>query len=270
MSTSPQDAKNPYEKDKLLETPSTIYSEFTQKQFQSNDSRETCHPSYKKQVERDVPLLETVWGKSPILNVAPLIKISQSHSGRSELLNVLRNDKKHQSYALAGHGVPQQLLQDHIKMAYTFLKDRKTKVVNLHGFDQYQAFDSVWIYDRKINQTGRWNPQNDVLQTQMDLYLTVMNRLASLLGMVLYEDDDKRNFHTALSHWNVTISRLHANSPKTAPLIPMVEWMPKNNIDEPGDVSIQIHGLYTPPDGDLRRKRKIPYMLNFVASFRGV
>mmetsp|Transcript_2178 Transcript_2178/g.3237 ORF Transcript_2178/g.3237 Transcript_2178/m.3237 type:complete len:329 (-) Transcript_2178:1639-2625(-) len=273
MSTFPQDTKNQYEKEKRLETPSTIYSEFTQKQIPklmpSKYPGVSRLPSYRKQAERDVPLLETVWGKSPILNVSPLIKFSQSNSGRSELLNILRNDKKHRSYALAGHGVPQQLLQDHVNMACTFLKDKKTKEVSLHGFDQFQVSDSIWIFDKNINRTGCWNPQNDFLQSQMELYLTVMNRLSSLLGMVLYEDDDKRNFPTALSHWNVTISRMHANSPNCAPLIPMVEWMPKYNIDAPGDVSIRLYGFYTPPNGDLRRKRKIPLMLNFVASFRG-
>lgn len=262
MSTSPQDTKNQCEKVKVTQTQ-------IPKQIPSKYPTETCHPSYRKQFERDVPLLETVWGKSPILNVSPLITISQSNSGRSELLNILRHDKKHRSYALAGHGVPQQLLQDHVKMAYTFLKDKKAKEVSLHGFDEFQAFDSVWVFDKKLNRTERWHPPNLVLQSQMELYLTVMKRLASLLGMVLYEDDIKRNFHTALSHWNVTISSMHANSPNCAQLIPMVEWMPKNNIDAPGDVSIRLHGFYTPPNGDLRRKQKIPLMLNFVASFRG-
>lgn len=102
----------------------------------------------------------------------------------------------------------------------------------------------------------------------MELYLTVMNRLASVLGIVLYEDDDQRKFQTGLSHWNLNISRFHVNGSNCAPLIPMVEWMPQNTVQSPGDISIRLEGFYTPPDSDLRRKRKIPLTLTFVASFR--
>mmetsp|Transcript_6940 Transcript_6940/g.10539 ORF Transcript_6940/g.10539 Transcript_6940/m.10539 type:complete len:315 (-) Transcript_6940:1664-2608(-) len=264
MSTLPQDQKSQHEKERH----SKMHSDLAQKQIARKHSLENRSTLHRKQIQRDIPLLESVWGKSPILNVAPLIRISQSSSGRSELLNVLRNDKKHQSYALAGHGVPQQLLQDHIKMAYNFLKAKKTKDVSLYGFDQYQSFDSVWFFDKEINRTERWKPQTEFLQSQMELYLTVMNRLASVLGIVLYEDDDQRKFQTGLSHWNVNISRFHVNGPNCAPLIPMVEWMPQNTVQSPGDLSIRLEGFYTPPYSDLRRKRKIPLTLTFVASFR--
>lgn len=137
MSTLPQDQKSQHEKERY----SKMHSELAQKQIARKNSLKNRNTLHRKQIQRDIPLLESVWGKSPILNVAPLIRISQSSSGRSELLNVLRNDKKHQSYALAGHGVPQQLLQDHVKMAYNFLKDNKTKDISLYGFDQYQSFD---------------------------------------------------------------------------------------------------------------------------------
>ena len=91
-----------------------------------------------------------------------------------------------------------------------------------------------------------WIQKNNTLKRRMELYLAVMDRLTSLLGLVLYEDDGEKNFISPppIANWSVSFSCLNLNSP---PLIPLVEWMPRKGIDSPGDVSIRLNGFYAMP-----------------------
>jgi hypothetical protein len=135
----------------------------------------------------------------------------------------------------------------------------------------------------------------------MELYLTVMNRLATTLGMVLTSDEDDADEHHAaatkalsISHWNVDILRGLAYPPQLLPstsaatsgtsnesqqqdrriLAPIIEWMPRNGISAPGHVCIRVQGFISAPDSNLevpasrRRKKRLPVTLVFDACFR--
>lgn len=139
------------------------------------------------------------------------------------------------------------------------------------------------------NRASPWNAQEDSLQPSMELYLTVMNRLAAHLGVVLIDqddddddDDDKTSSSssvstttTPISHWNVDILRGLAYPPQliSASLDPVVEWMPRKGIAAPGHVCLRLQGV---ADVDVeseltapRRKKRLPVTLVFDACFRG-
>jgi len=99
----------------------------------------------------------------------------------------------------------------------------------------------------------------------MELYLTVMNRLACHLGLVLLDDEK------SMSHWNVDIMRGLAYPPQLVPTNdPIVEWMPRTGIAAPGHVCIRLQGFAETYEKEesLRRKKRLPVTLVFDACFR--
>jgi hypothetical protein len=103
----------------------------------------------------------------------------------------------------------------------------------------------------------------DHLRHDMDLYLTVMNRLATHLGMVLHQSVTPK----PIAHWNVNLLRGYS-SQKVAPLVPSVEWRPRKGIEAPGYVMIRLQGFPQDESQGLRRKRPMPLTLVFDACFR--
>jgi hypothetical protein len=132
----------------------------------------------------------------------------------------LRRRRIPESYfVLTGHGIPHQLLQDHIDLASRLLLD---KSLQLHGGDTGSSssnsnksqplpytssiqlcsshnrssssgsdlpFSIHWMRlrqpKRRSNTTSYFVPVPDTCQEALQLYLTVMNRLVNTLGVVL-------------------------------------------------------------------------------------
>lgn len=148
------------------------------------------------------------------------------------------------------------------------------------------------------NRASRW-PIADLpdIEQQMDLYLTVMNRISSNLGLVLWEGpypiaglttaaaagttpEDGTIISTDIPrprHWNVDILRGMRFPPHLVPKpegyegpIPIIELVPLQGISAPGHICIHLQGLPSSnKKGDtLRRKKRAPLSLVFDACFR--
>jgi hypothetical protein len=140
---------------------------------------------------------------------------------------------------------------------------------------------------------------------QMILYLTVMKRLVSSLGMVLRSDeeqeeegsalaetvssssnDDDEDFVASISStptvraWSANLYRGTAYPPHLIPSpqgyegpLPIIEWWPhKSGGAAPGNVCIRLQGIAdscrTKKATSLRRRRRVPVTLVFDAGFR--
>jgi len=252
---------------KPLEKSSKIYEKFMEKKASIIDPERRQRKGKMKEVpDQSSRLVETHWSKTPILNMSPFLKVSQLYSQRLDLLKVLRNDPTHHSYLLAYHGVPPELLQDHILLAYNLLKDEDTVKCS---FDNYLGGEPNCIYvggRDGIEEDRQWPLKGgDNLQNQMELYLTVMKRLASYLGLVFFDDNEHRKYNATppIIHWSVSFSQENFNS---TPLVPIAGLTFRQRTNDPDSVSILLHGFHE-SGGDSQNKYKTPLTLTFKASF---
>jgi hypothetical protein len=160
------------------------------------------------------------------------------------------------------------------------------------------------------NQMLPWPPAAKVhpeWNSQMMLYLTVMKRLVSSLGMVLRsneeqeeedsqlaetvsgsnnDDEDDGDFVASISstpsvrEWNANLYRGTAYPPRSIPSppgyegpVPIIEWWPrKAGSSAPGNVCIRLQGIAdarkNKKETSLRRKKRVPVTLVFDAGFR--
>lgn len=230
--------------------------------------------------------------------------------GKETVLQVLREQvlnktskARPRSYAMVGHGVPSQLLQNHIDMADSLLSNSEQAAeCSFHNFHGDLQFDWMRVRSRDgTNKAVAWPPaisklDESELQHQMDLYLAVMNRLVSTLGLVLTEKkndssesslpdtpDENDDFVAVSSsssslaaprHWNAEILRGAAYPQHLLPTpegyegpLPIVEWNPRKGSAAPGYVNIRLQGTAAAPAKGLRRKKREPVTLLFDACF---
>ena len=100
----------------------------------------------------------------------------------------------------------------------------------------------------------------------MDLYLAVMNRLATNLAMGFLEEPRK------ISRWNVELLRgwVYPEQclPQDGALSLMVEWVPRSGIAAPGHVILHLQGYVHRQETRSRRTRTLQVTLVFDACFR--
>lgn len=96
-------------------------------------------------------------------------------------------------FMVVGHGVPYQLLQDHVDCAWNMLNDASThgdteegEVVecNFYNDTKNRNFDSIKLR-RRNNSISQHPLHTQNHNTDQDLYLTVMNRLSTTFGTIL-------------------------------------------------------------------------------------
>lgn len=219
--------------------------------------------------------------------------------GKHDFLKVLRQlvHDTQQRFVLQGHGVPHQLLQEHVELANALLTHHENANSCAFHYHPRQSGPPTASNDdddtnknclerwmRILQHDGshrvvKWPPiasnNNNMLQWQesMQLYVTVMHRLATKLGTaVLIQsetattkehqkdkddldenvvDDYDNEFHAATHqddaaphHWNVEFARApntHFNVPE--PLKLTVAWMPiPKGPSAPGHVRLQLQG----------------------------
>lgn len=211
--------------------------------------------------------------------------------GKFDLLNVmkleLKNKRRPNSYLLKGHGIPDQLLQNHINLADTLLKSHQNaRLLTFSNPSGELTFDLLRIRAKDGSSThSLWSSDDSDESIGMELYLTVMDRLAKNLSECLNwdyppvvvanaagEDDDfiEAPMH-ALPHphrWNVDILRGSVFPAMEEELTPVIEWIPREGTMAPGHVCIRLQGVPTHTRDSLRRKKKSPVTLVFDACFR--
>lgn len=100
------------------------------------------------------------------------------------------------SFFLVGHGVPEQLLKDHIDMAHgILLKSANASEVGFYNFDGRLDVDWMRIRNSKGKHSVAPWPRRCTAkhledawrdyEHRLQLYLTVMNRIASTFGLIL-------------------------------------------------------------------------------------
>lgn len=217
--------------------------------------------------------------------------------------NILENNKKQRkprSYTIIGHGVPKQLLQDHVDMVDSLLKQHENAAEIEIGFKGSTAELSVKtlqvcnVLDGKKRER-RLEPwpfeQYSEEDDQMQLYLTVMNRISTTLSDVLWrdapvpvvveneeEEDDDFVSSTASStaaplRWNVHLWR-GTKTPNDSMLTPIVEWALPDSDSAPGCMAIRLRGQPTgaapsnPTKSSKRRMRRpVDVSMVFHATF---
>ena len=220
--------------------------------------------------------------------------------GKQDFLNLLRglvHSPSPQRFVLQGHGVPEQLLQEHVELAHDLLvlhDNAASFAFHYHpksSSSSSQPTDSLvlekWMRIRQRDGSHRvvpWPPTaprpNRAVswQDSMQLYVTVMQRLATKLGASVLvvpdespsneedeetlEDDYDNEFHATSRvynddmpphHWTVEFARRQdANNQfymaEPSPLQLTVEWSPiTKGPSAPGHVRLQLQG--TPRDG---------------------
>lgn len=217
--------------------------------------------------------------------------------GKRELVHVLRDQLSvdhPSSFVLQGHGVPPQLLQYHVDLADYLLRRCAADECSFSSKHLVESTDQQpqsigWIRVRKgSGNEGRPWPLNDPSEwhTAMQLYLTVMKRLASTLSVVLPPSrqandikstttvDDYDNVFTSssaskssLHHWNVEMTRGMAFPPdwfhhgpggvpsdqlQSTVSPPIIEWTPLQGRFAPGNVSIRLQGYPTLGDASAK------------------
>mmetsp|Transcript_53147 Transcript_53147/g.64021 ORF Transcript_53147/g.64021 Transcript_53147/m.64021 type:complete len:444 (+) Transcript_53147:193-1524(+) len=147
---------------------------------------------------------------------------------RQKYARTLTPQHSTKSFVLTGHGVPEQLLEDHIDLC--------DAVLSRHGPKAECSFHNIcgdlnvdWMCIRKPhrdNTVSRWPPpsRDDDIEHRLNLYLTVMNRLATTIQRALNNDNIK--YYNG-PHWNVKLLRGLSYPPFTLPfpnqLQPIVE-----------------------------------------------
>jgi hypothetical protein len=225
--------------------------------------------------------------------------------GQQDFLQVLRKlvhnttNGESQPFILQGHGIPTQLLQEHVDLADALLRHhsdaascsfhhhpREDENNNIENNDSPSWLDR-WVRVRDQSGNHRivpWPPRSLTRtgddsyswQESMQLYMTVMYRLATRLGtsvlvMPREEEDSHDNnqeeqgthtvddydneFHAVPSerdaavphHWNVEFARKYSHNTyvdDTDPLRLTAEWDPiPEGLSSPGHVRLQLQGL---------------------------
>lgn len=220
----------------------------------------------------------------------------------------------HQSFVLLGHGVPSQMLQHHVDFAAALLTRLGAAEVSFKQFNVSQHHNSVaaseavgdirWAQVRDVetgeNRAESWPLENGVhWEDDLQLYWTVMNRIATRLGLAVLLKRAKtvqayaENRTTTSSidysmsvspsnsllktpphHWKVQFSRQwHFASEQLPPvntrgsqLYPVLEWAPLEGVAAPGHVCVRLQGLAS-TDNDAA-STTLPVSLCFDACFR--
>lgn len=134
-------------------------------------------------------------------------------------------------FMVVGHGVPYQLLQDHVDCAWNMLNDVSTRgsteegeVVECNFYNDTKSLQFDWIKLRKRDNTTSNYPLNTDTNTNVqnhntdqELYLTVMNRLSTTFGTILETQPPpttintdnywKKDIFNPMSCWRVTYKR---------------------------------------------------------------
>jgi hypothetical protein len=132
-------------------------------------------------------------------------------------------------FMVVGHGVPYQLLQDHVDCAWNMLNDASTRgsteegeVMECNFYNDTKSLQFDWIKLRKRDNTISNYPLNTNTHVQnhntdQELYLTVMNRLSTTFGTILETQPPpttintdkywKKDILNPMSCWRVTFKR---------------------------------------------------------------
>ena len=209
--------------------------------------------------------------------------------GKDELINVMKQElnknRRPSSYLLKGHGIPEQLLQNHLNLADTLLRThRNARLLSFNNTTGDLSFDVLRIRARDGGNThASWDQDSIDECIDMELYLTVMNRLANHLSECLnwnnpppvacdLENDDFTPTPMRTSprprRWNVDILRGSVFPNMEEELTPIIEWTPREGSLAPGHVCIRLQGAPNYTGESLRRKKKSPVTLVFDACYR--
>eukprot|EP00934_Nitzschia_sp_Nitz4_P007337 Nitzschia sp. Nitz4//scaffold10_size219509//132095//133330//NITZ4_001438-RA/size219509-snap-gene-0.399-mRNA-1//-1//CDS//3329532950//7327//frame0 len=214
--------------------------------------------------------------------------------GKKEFILAARSLQR-QPAILQGHGVPSLLFQHCIDMADALLLQFTPNAVEctFHNYNLPDATATVLPEILRIrsrdatNRVSPWPPEGSLIEEwdyHLELYLTVMERIASHLGQVLLkpchlaeEDDDDFTSspflfpHATPPRWNVDILRgsyfnLHSQKEGIIPPMPIVEF--SEDSKHPGHILIRIQGVSQPNGefGDFRSPQAVT--LTFDACFR--
>ena len=217
--------------------------------------------------------------------------------GKQKVVDELRDEilgrapRKPRPYAVVGHGVPKQLLQAHVDMASLLLIQHKhAAAVSFKNFDGDLSLERLIVRSAGgVNRAEPFppaDPDNVDWEYQMELYLTVMTRMTSVLSDILWpdnpipeeneeEDDDDFVRSSTMSvakpcRWNVELLRGTGN-PSISMLTPIVEWTPPEGDSKLGQMCIQLRGLPTAPHpkpSNKRRQKPVEVTLIFRAFFQ--
>jgi hypothetical protein len=210
--------------------------------------------------------------------------------GKRDLLTLIRKQVERAGaspYLLKGHSVPDPVLQDHVQLADLLLQHDAVECQVIGPHADWMKL----VRSNRRNQTTVPVPHS--LAHKMDLYVTVMNRMAKYLGPVLRERVGDKNKNASRNDktdtyppfpfkWRATMARVMM--PLSRPVPPpvnnknrtsfqktptlLVQWLP------PARLLIRLVGepnmLPLPPQSMHRRKRaRLPQsvMLSFEAHF---
>jgi hypothetical protein len=195
------------------------------------------------------------------------------------------------SYVLQGHGVPPQMLQHLIDFAASLLYRLDAAEVSFKQFNVTQHHNSVAASDavrdlQRSHVRDLRTGENKVVPWPLDgedhwkddlqLYWTVMNRIATRLGLAVllkrprevaidqdstssqpsFSDHFNQTFSSSNSllktpphHWKVEFTRQWQFATQQLPpggkshLYPILEWAPLDGVATPGHVCIWLQGL---------------------------
>jgi hypothetical protein len=255
-------------------------------------------------------------------SIAGTVAARQLLRGKKDLMEVLghavysgsSSKTNRKSIVLLGHGLPPQILQHHINSAAALLDRLQASEISFKQFNVAQHHNSLasteavreirWSHVRDAatgeNRVVPWpidptepNPWQDDLQ----LYWTVMNRIATRLGLAILlkrpqvlapmNPDTLTSrrprsdyslpgiptnsmLHTPPHHWKVKFSRELHFLPQSLPpsnrfagglIHPVLEWTPLEGVAAPGLVCIRLQG-------ESSGSPTMPISLCFDAGFR--
>ena len=218
------------------------------------------------------------------------------------------------AFVLQSHGIPPQVLQHHVDFAAHLLLRLQAQEVSFKQFNQSKGHNSVAAVDavksiRHVHARDAVTGENQVVPWPFDeeraehllddltLYWTVMNRIATRLGVaVLLKrpgigrlDDHPLSESSELSsptnsmlktpphHWKVAFQRGLHFAPEQLPptggrpsstqqLHPVAEWTPLKGVAAPGHCCIRLQGSSILPGGDQQKAFRVS--LSFDACFR--
>jgi len=289
----------------------------------NNSHSDLCAPSHNFDISptsyrgtKMLPMLDA----SPLMNPTQYCRISglkggtasvngadaavRLLKGRNALMKTIHENLLHEighskPFILKGHGMPSELLQDHIDLADTILSSHQhASTCSFKNVNGHLSFDWIRIRNTEgYHFSEPWPPAhadaasskaNDNLQHRMMLYLNVMSKLSSSLGLAiratnlseLHMDSNSSSRSTTTTNdllleprfWNAEFFRGIAYQSHLVPSSknPIVE------ISQRGDgcyVHMTVQGMPTQNSSSeqllerKRRKRAFPVTLNFDAYF---
>ena len=177
---------------------------------------------------------------------------------RADILKSSKRQRKTpRPYAIIGHGVPKQLLQAHVDMADSLLKEhRHAAAISFKNSSGELSFETLRVRSHDgLNRAVTFD-HSMWWEHEAQLYLTVSKRISSVLSQVLWldnpvpvNDDEDDDFvkspplpDARLLHWNVELQR-GAGSPPVPMLTPIVEWSLPEGDSLLGNVCVRMRGL---------------------------